>query len=775
MAVEHTPSSRPSSLWKVALVGRRLTDNENLGLGYLAAALEEAGFGHERFELNQAADVGQVAEAILQGGFELVGLSIPDGGSAYLPLAFGELLRRRGFGKPITGGGSFATLARHWLLERYPWLHSVVRFAGEVPLVRLARALREGSDVAAVPGLTTRADDGPPAPVLDDKPMGLRPVRGELPEILGHRAAHLLATRGCAGRCGYCAPAALQSQEQKEGIRAGVRLEILHQAGVGHVRRRSVEDLCDEMATLWHDQGVRYFYYVDEHMLPYQESEALAYLEGMRRGLRRRKVGRLGIGTMLRADRLTRDIVRAFAEVGLLRAFVGIEFASAEDGRHFGRPSDPTHARDMLAACEAAGVVAVSNMMMLHPYSSRRSIIDTVRFMEDAPTGVFEVTDMRVYHGTALWHRMAREGRLVGNPLRYSYSFLDPVVQRFAEIFSRLRAESFWNHSIAFRTQDAFLACALARRLRPRLSFAGCPSEMDEIRDQVVSLYTESYWKALALAEAEVEGYEAAPLVAEARRRSLRLQERLDRLAQGLAHQLRVAPQVFSPSRAAAASAIAFTILGGSPVGCQSSSHARDAGDASVVADSGRGSPEKADASLDLQCPAAMELEEQQQHRDKALQAAPCFNGEISYYPPSVSVRSTIPLAPGATVSDWCVGSIGTADAGGTFNENRAQWEAQVKNAIADLDHSCIGETHRYQSVHVEGGMGVQAQQIWGVGAGCGLADYHGFTVTLDGDGRVAGVSGLSADVADCMLSALKDLVFPCLAGASLCEAFILE
>ena len=36
--------------------------------------------------------------------------------------------------------------------------------------------------------------------------------------------------------------------------------------------------------------------------------------------------------------------------------------------------------------------------------------------MEDAATGLFEVTDMRVYHGTALWHRLGREGRLLGNP-----------------------------------------------------------------------------------------------------------------------------------------------------------------------------------------------------------------------------------------------------------------------------------------------------------------------------------------------------------------------
>ena len=30
---------------------------------------------------------------------------------------------------------------------------------------------------------------------------------------------------------------------------------------------------------------------------------------------------------------------------------------------------------------------------------------------------------MMVYHGTALQQRLQRQGRLLGNPLRYSYSF----------------------------------------------------------------------------------------------------------------------------------------------------------------------------------------------------------------------------------------------------------------------------------------------------------------------------------------------------------------
>ena len=62
----------------------------------------------------------------------------------------------------------------------------------------------------------------------------------------------------------------------------------MSRCGVGGVRRRSFDDLCDEMAELWHRDKVRYFYIVDEHILPYDEGAALDFLDTWQRGLERR-------------------------------------------------------------------------------------------------------------------------------------------------------------------------------------------------------------------------------------------------------------------------------------------------------------------------------------------------------------------------------------------------------------------------------------------------------------------------------------------------------
>jgi hypothetical protein len=70
-----------------------------------------------------------------------------------------------------------------------------------------------------------------------------------------------------------------------------------------------------------------------------------------------------------------------------------------------------------------------------------------------------------------------------------------------------------------------------------------------------------------------------------------------------------------------------------------------------------------------------------------------------------------------------------------------------------------------------------QADQIWAALTKCGGPgfDSMGFDIIVDGNGRVVDATGLSPEVASCLLAALSGLVFPCLAGATLCEYLLIE
>jgi len=751
----------------VALVGRRLPHNENLGLGYLRAALRQAGFRVRVHTLNDGNDLDRIARALRDEEPTILGLSLADGGSALLPLALGELMRARGFRGHVTCGGQFATLARAWLLDRYPWLHSVVRFAGEAPLVDIARRLAAGLPVAGVAGVTTREGDGPPAPVLDDLPMQLVPEHDELPEVLGLPACHIAASRGCEGRCHYCSPAALQTGERAEGRAAGATLEMLKEAGVGGVRRRDLKLLCDEMADLYHDRGVRYFYFVDEHLLPYGEPEALAYLEKLRAGLERRRVGPLGIGCMLRADRVTPTIVKAFREVGLVRCFVGLELASLAEGKRFGRPPPSARELALLDAFAGAGVATVSNLMLVHPHSTMESLAGGVDLLSRVGSGVFEATRMMVYHGTRLHDRMEAEGRLVGNPFRYGYLFEDPAVERFAEIFTRLRKEAFWNYSIAYRTHDTHLSLALARRVQPKRVVPAVAQRLERTRRGVNALYIDAYRRGLRLAHEGGGWQEATPLIEHVRRGADALERELDAVEAALLTQRSRRLGAFAPVRAAAAGVITFTMMGAPSAGCDcGSSHTRDR-DAAV--DAGRRDAGFRDAGgpLDAAACTAADVEAARiRVQEIAAATAPCFSGGVYFDTPDG--------LPDAQYSPDVFGPSGqyySVCPGPALDARRAAEERLVEDAM-EADGPACAEGF----VTVDGGAKEDMTRLAETAAAaCGGMFFDGsFQVVLGADGSVIDVRTRFGDpaLAACVRDALRGLSFPCLASLEVCPEF---
>lgn len=762
----------------VVLVGRRLEHNENLGLAYLRAALDRGGVSVTTHYVNDAGGLAKAAMAILATTPDVVGLSLTDGGSAVLPLTLGEALSRGGYSGHIAVGGPFATLARTFLLDRYRFIDSVVRLAGEVPFPALVHRVARGESVFGIPSVTTREGDGPPAPVLDPSPMVLSPDHDELPDILGHRAAHILATRGCAGRCHYCGPMALQSLERREGLRAGISGRTLSEQGIGGVRRRSVGDVCDEMAELWHQRDVRYFYFVDEHLLPYDEPSALTFLSALRDGLARRHVGALGIGTMLRADRLTPALIRAFAEVGLVRAFVGLELASDEEARRFGRPAPTACDLELLKTFAAASVTTVSNLMLLHPYATPATVRRGIDLLASISHGVFQVSQMMAYHGTRLANRLASEQRLTGNPLRYGYTFDDPVMTRFAEVFARLRGEAFWEYTVAFRTHDAYLSLGLNRRLNPERAQPALELEVDSVRRSVNSLFVDAYTRALDLAVSG-GGYEAAaPLIADARAAARVLDRQLDSIESRMFRP--ASRSLFSPMRAAATCAFSFAVAGASACGARTELNASPLPDGGVTApvDSG---VVLGDSGVDSGCPANQPAATADQIAAVVTAADACFSGDVSVGQPGTapSLYSQLPdtVLP---LPELMSGVLGICS--NPIPPGSQAIAAAVKAACLSSGPVVAGRITFSVASTVKGGSSTDAQRmVDAITATCAAVDagvVYSLRIALDATGKVTDVttSPVESTLSGCMKSALAGLEFPCLANMTVCtEDVIVE
>jgi hypothetical protein len=700
-----------------------------------------------------------------------------------LPLALGELLRRLGYRGHITVGGPFATLARTWLLGRYAWLDSVVRFAGEAPLLALVRALARGESMACVPGLSTRAGDGPPADVLNPLPTTLLPVRHEGMRMLGRKVAHVSATRGCAGRCSYCGPAALQDAEVAEGLRAGHSRRELLSSGVGGIRRRSVADVADELAGLARS-GHGYAYFVDEHVLPYREADALNWLSDLQDRLKAAKVPKLALGCMLRAERVTQAVARHFAEIGLARCFLGIEFPSAEQGRLFRRQCNPEHALSILQQLDERGVASVSNLMLVHPNSTVASIEEGLRFLSRIEHGLFDVTRMKAYHGTHLYQRLLGEGRLYGNPLRWDYRLADPVAQRFTELLARVRMEALGDHSLAQRLHEIHTGLAVARRLDMRQPAAGVDAALADLRARLNAFTIESLRKTLDGARDLPDGKRSDDLMRGLAERASGFSTEIERLETEVHRLLGTPERRFSPMAAAAASSLIFLFASAS---CGSHPMRASRAEAGVSADvrpdsqvsistdaqpdsrTGSGADAQPDAVLINPTACADEIDRTVKERLAA--AVPCFSGYVSTY--GCSGFSSLCLSFGLTPGSGF--SISACD-----KATSDRFDQLGQAATAALAGLGTGGCSAYNGTNVGGDDNLKLANVLGQ---CGAIPYSGsgYAIVLDDNGAVVDVrsvadGGTNSQVLDCILAALGGLTFPCLANTQLCpEEVIVE
>jgi radical SAM superfamily enzyme YgiQ (UPF0313 family) len=767
----------------ILLLGRKLEHNENLGLGHLLAAARRAGLSARMMPLNGWGDLEGIVAEVVARPPRIVGLAFPDGGSAILPLTAGMMIRDAGYRGHITAGGPFATLARDWLLERYDWLDSVVRYAGEVPLVtlaeRLAQQLAEPLDAGAaqldeVPGLTTRAGDGAPAPVLDATPLDLRPERGDLPGLLDHRMAQMTATRGCEGRCAYCGPASLQTDEHREGRRAGHRAMPLIRAGVGGVRRRRLEAICDEMAELWHERDVRYFYFVDEHLLPRRREDALAMIAEWKRGLAARGVGPFGLGCMLRGDRLDPEVIDAFADLGLIRCFVGVELASDEELRSFGRGGDLGHALASMQRLQDRGVVTTCNMMLLHPHSTPETLARGIDFLEGLGAASFETTQMEIYFGTKLHQRLQAEGRVSGNPLRYGYRYDDETVARFAEVFAKLRMEALGDYSMAFAIHDAGLAVALAERLGELSSGAPLRARLARASARANAIRIRAYRQALGQAVVGDEPRVMERIVSDARRALAEVGREVARINHAVLSRADTEARIFAPMQAAAAGVVTFLMSSSSLMGC----HDADGVAPPKSAPSGSGAPVvQVDGSAPTSGASANAATSAVASASSNASASASAEG-APVCDAATRARLEARIEALARATDACGGrtiTFGRSDPPGfVVSAFRPSASSQVVNdAVADRiaseltasERSCLDAERT--SVVVAGEDAEQRRKVIGAIEECRRKANASWTariaVDLDGSGKVKDVRAANPVIRQCVRRTLAGLSFPCL------------
>ena len=411
---------------KLALVGAEW--EENLSLRYLAGAAAEAGHQPAIVPFDQASQVQAVAARLVLGGYSFVGLSMA---FQHRAREFGDLartLRDLGYEGHICVGGHVATPAWREVLDDLPQVDTIICHDGEITLVRLLEVLDRPERWLSVAGVccrdaqgdAVRAEDRRQPDDLDTLPFPLRD-RDHV-EHVGKKFAPITGGRGCYGNCAYCC------------------INSWHRGSTGkRLRFRSTANLAEEIALLYHQRGVRIFCFHDDNFFLPRPKNTIQRLESLREELDRREVGQVGMVGKCRPDQVDLQMLRVARSCGIFRMYLGVENGSDAGLLHLNRLHDVESCRRALDLFREAGMFACFNILLFEPDTKFADLWDNLEFLRESADFPSNFCRAEVYSGSALQVDLARQERLRGGYLGYSYEIED----RRVELAFRLSAICF--------------------------------------------------------------------------------------------------------------------------------------------------------------------------------------------------------------------------------------------------------------------------------------------------------------------------------------------
>jgi anaerobic magnesium-protoporphyrin IX monomethyl ester cyclase len=401
----------------VVLVGAEL--EENLGLRYMASALEQRGHRAEIVPFNSELDIPRVVEQAIAVTPQIVGLSMVFTTRAREFCRLAHALRGKGYRGHLIAGGHFASFNYDRLLHDFPAFDSVGLGEGEELICALADHL---DDVSQIPGLCYRQQDGsvvvnPAIGNPDDLDALPSPRRTTFHEYFGRPVASILSSRGCWRNCAFCS---INAWYKKGG---GKKFRV-----------RSVESIVAEMKDLYFHHGVRIFNFQDDNFFLPDPAQALQRFQALRAGLQREGVEGIAIAIKARPDSITYDSIQVLDSLGLFRVFLGVENASETALHHLNRKCTLDQILNALQILNDFDVHVAYNLLMFEPDTVLDDILINLRFIERHMDNPFNFCRAEAYAGTGLESKLRAESRLLGDYFGFDYRLKDARSEAFHQI-----------------------------------------------------------------------------------------------------------------------------------------------------------------------------------------------------------------------------------------------------------------------------------------------------------------------------------------------------
>jgi len=337
----------------------------SLGLGYLASALRNAGFGVAIYDLpRRHVRLDDLYERLSRVRPKYVGLSVST--PNYLnSVKVARMIRRLPYRPTLILGGPHVSVYPEQALKEFAGDFVVLREAEE-SLVNLLRVLENAGDPAGVKGIcrladghATRTEPQPLKENLDElawpawdliEPDRYPPIPHQL--FVRHLpVAPVITTRGCPFGCKFCAATFLFGNK---------------------VRRRSPADVVDEMAYLADKFGIREFHIEDDNPTLIRE-----HITSFCREISsspKRFVWKFPNGVM--PDTLDEPLMRMLLEAGCYQISLGIE--TCDERADIGKDLHMEKVREVASIAKNIGMQTVGLFVLGLPGETGQIMRGTV-------------------------------------------------------------------------------------------------------------------------------------------------------------------------------------------------------------------------------------------------------------------------------------------------------------------------------------------------------------------------------------------------------------
>lgn len=446
----------------------------NLGLGYLAATLEQFGYRVEVVDFEEP--VQGVLEVIRRLDPVLVGFSLIFQFHVHRFEALARYLRTNGIDCHFTIGGHFPSLSPDETLALVPQLDTIVAFEGELTLLELVDALSVGRSWRSIDGIVYREGDQ----VLTNPMRTLLVDLDELPHphrtvptrtILGRNSAQLIASRGCARTCSFCS------------------IHMFYRLALGKiVRTRRPAEVAREMRLLYDERNATIFMFQDDDFPIFGPAWHRWCRELLDEIAQQDLVGRTLWKINCRADAVDPALLAEMRDAGLYLVYMGLESGSDEGLRTLHKQTTVEQNIRAVDTLKELGILFDFGFMMLDPSSTFESIDANVKFLRRIVGDGYQAAEfcrMIPYDGTPIKDALAKEGRLRGDVCNPDYDFLDPRLERFFQQVNEALNVTGWIHGLEALSPNlkfAWSEYAIMERLTPSLpGLTGYRSTLREI------------------------------------------------------------------------------------------------------------------------------------------------------------------------------------------------------------------------------------------------------------------------------------------------------